>query len=72
LRATQADIPLFGVGRYGHQSMTWALGGKVDWMTEPPREIGSHEVTLAEAATDDPLLQGCPSDSMRSSRTSRR
>jgi len=50
--------PLLGIC-YGHQLLAHAMGGVVD---DHPQglEIGSIDVTLAPAATDDPLFCGMP------------
>ncbi|WLI75699.1 glutamine amidotransferase [Kosakonia sp. H02] len=47
-------MPLFGVC-YGHQLMSWALGGDVQYH-EKGREAGTQTVYLNPAAARDPLL----------------
>jgi GMP synthase (glutamine-hydrolysing) len=56
--AVQQDVPVLGIC-FGHQLLAHALGGEVDYN---PRgvEVGTVEVTLAEAAADDPLFSVLP------------
>jgi GMP synthase (glutamine-hydrolysing) len=56
--AIAIDMPLFGVC-YGHQLMSYALGGVVDNHPQG-REIGSQRIELAPEASADPLFSGCP------------
>ena len=54
----RADAPLLGVC-YGHQAICQALGGRVErhpggW------EIGTTDVELTEAGSEDPLFAGLP------------
>ncbi len=50
--------PLFGAC-YGHQFIARVLGGRVE--TDVSRaEVGTHEVTLSDSGTSDPLLAGLP------------
>jgi len=57
--AMDASLPLFGIC-YGHQLMSYALGGRIDYLGDG-REIGTGEVELTEAAREDSLLAGVPS-----------
>ncbi|WP_342323442.1 glutamine amidotransferase [Kosakonia sp. BYX6] len=52
--AMTIEMPLFGVC-YGHQLMSWALGGDVQYH-EKGREAGTKTVYLNAAAASDPLL----------------
>ncbi len=54
--AMDADLPLFGVC-YGHQLLSHALGGVVDWLPGG-REIGTQPIV--RNGTDDALLDGIP------------
>ncbi|MGY5810195.1 glutamine amidotransferase [Rhizobium sp. LEGMi198b] len=56
--AMAVDMPLFGVC-YGHQLMSHALGGRVDFHPEG-REIGYREIRMSPAAATDPLLKDMP------------
>lgn len=55
---TARQVPVLGIC-YGHQLLAYAHGGEVD---DHPggMEIGTVEVRLTPAATDDPLLGGLP------------
>lgn len=57
-RAVDAGVPVLGIC-FGHQLLAHALGGEVDYN---PRgvEVGTVEVTLADAAADDPLFSVLP------------
>ena len=45
---------------FGHQALARALGGTV--ITDRPNaELGTHEIQLTEAGTEDPLYDGFPS-----------
>lgn len=52
--AMAIEMPLFGVC-YGHQLISWALGGDVEYHPQG-REAGTKTVYLSAAAADDPLL----------------
>lgn len=56
--AVRAGLPVLGIC-YGHQLLAHALGGEVG---DNPRgrEMGTVEITLADAARDDPLFAGLP------------
>jgi len=56
--AVQRGVPVLGIC-FGHQLLAHALGGEVDYN---PRgvEVGTVEVTLAEAAVEDPLFSVLP------------
>jgi len=56
--AVNREVPVLGIC-FGHQLLAHALGGEVDYN---PRgvEVGTVEVTLAEAAADDPLFSVLP------------
>lgn len=56
--AMDAELPLFGVC-YGHQLMTHALGGRVDYLPGG-REIGTQSIELAAGQTSDRLADGLP------------
>ncbi len=56
--AMDASLPLFGIC-YGHQLISYALGGRIDYL-EGGREIGTRPVELTSAAREDPLLAGMP------------
>jgi len=56
--AMDASLPLFGIC-YGHQLMSHALGGRVDYLDDG-REIGTGQVELTASAAGDPLLAGMP------------
>lgn len=56
--AMDASLPLFGIC-YGHQLMSYALGGRVDYL-DGGREIGTCQVELAAEAAGDPLLADMP------------
>lgn len=49
-----ADKPLLGIC-YGHQLMSWALGGEVDYHPGG-REVGLKNITLNQAGKDDRML----------------
>jgi GMP synthase (glutamine-hydrolysing) len=51
--AMDTELPLFGVC-YGHQLMTHALGGRVDYLPGG-REIGTQTIELSAVAARDPL-----------------
>ncbi|WP_230389630.1 glutamine amidotransferase [Vibrio nitrifigilis] len=57
-KAVDAEMPLYGVC-YGHQLMSYALGGEVDYFPKQ-KEIGCLPVTLNETAQQDPLLSHLP------------
>ncbi|WP_338619060.1 glutamine amidotransferase [Pigmentiphaga sp. CHJ604] len=57
--AMDASLPLFGIC-YGHQLMSYALGGRVGYL-EGGREIGTQQVELTPAAAGDALVAGMPS-----------
>lgn len=52
------DVPVLGVC-YGHQLVTKASGGKVDFHPDG-MELGTHQVCLNGAAASHPLLAGLP------------
>lgn len=52
------DVPLLGVC-YGHQLMAQALGGEVNYHPAGA-EVGQKTLQLHEAALDEPLLNGFP------------
>lgn len=56
--AMDVQLPLFGVC-YGHQLMTYALGGRVDYLPGG-REIGTQPIELTAAAAHDPLTARLP------------
>ncbi|MDL0430403.1 glutamine amidotransferase [Marinobacter sp. TBZ242] len=56
--AVAAEIPILGVC-YGHQLLAHALGGEAGFHPGG-RETGTHQVTLLDAAEDDPLFKGLP------------
>lgn len=51
--AMDVELPLFGVC-FGHQLMTHALGGRVDYLPGG-REIGTQSIEVSAASGDDPL-----------------
>jgi GMP synthase (glutamine-hydrolysing) len=51
-------LPMLGVC-FGHQVLTQALGGVVDWTPMGP-EYGTIDIDLTEHAAADPLLGGMP------------
>lgn len=53
--AMDAELPLFGVC-YGHQLMSHALGGRVDYLPGG-REIGTQPIELSPGYTSDPLTR---------------
>ena len=57
--AVNREVPVLGIC-FGHQLLAHALGGEVDYN---PRgvEVGTVEVTLADAAAEDPLFSVLPS-----------
>ena len=60
LRTARADgLPLFGIC-YGHQLMSYAFGGVVDYHPKG-REIGQYELSLVEGHEEDALLKDLPS-----------
>ncbi len=56
--AVRREVPVLGIC-FGHQLLAYALGGEVDYN---PRgvEVGTVEVTLADAAAVDPLFSVLP------------
>lgn len=54
-QAVAADMPLFGIC-YGHQLMSHALGGKVDYHPNG-REVGSQQIFINEIGRSDPWLK---------------
>ncbi|MBN8896231.1 MAG: glutamine amidotransferase [Rhodanobacter sp.] len=56
--AMDAEVPLFGVC-YGHQLMTHALGGRVDYLPGG-REIGTQSIGVSAGQAHDPLGAGLP------------
>ena len=56
--AMDVDLPMFGVC-YGHQLMSHALGGLVDYLPGG-REMGTHAVERLDAGHDDPLASKLP------------
>jgi len=56
--AMDLEIPLFGVC-YGHQLMTHALGGRVDYLPGG-REIGTQPIELLDGASQDALTFRLP------------
>ncbi|MEP6899723.1 MAG: glutamine amidotransferase [Rhodanobacter sp.] len=56
--AMDVELPLFGVC-YGHQLMTHALGGRVDYLPGG-REIGTQSIELSRQHAHDPLLSTLP------------
>lgn len=56
--AMDADLPLLGVC-YGHQLMSHALGGRVDYLPGG-REIGTLPIELLPGAEQDPLAGHLP------------
>jgi len=54
-RAIEADMPMFGVC-YGHQLMSYALGGEVDYNPKG-REMGCLEVKLTDVGSRDVLTR---------------
>ena len=57
-QAMAINMPLFGVC-YGHQLMSYALGGEVRYL-DCIRETGCLQVSLKEAARQDPLVGQLP------------
>lgn len=55
-----ARIPILGIC-YGHQMLARIAGGRVDWNPNG-REIGTVEVKLLDAATQDALFCGMPAN----------
>jgi GMP synthase (glutamine-hydrolysing) len=53
--AMDEQLPLFGVC-YGHQLMSHALGGRVDYLPGG-REIGTQPIELSRGHEDDPLTR---------------
>ena len=53
--AMDAELPLFGVC-YGHQLMSHALGGRVDYLPGG-REIGTQPIGLSPESAGDPLTR---------------
>jgi GMP synthase (glutamine-hydrolysing) len=56
--AMDVEVPLFGVC-YGHQLMSHALGGRVDYLAGG-REIGTQPIELLDGAAIDPLTVNFP------------
>ncbi|VCU69662.1 GMP synthase [glutamine-hydrolyzing] [Pigmentiphaga humi] len=56
--AMDQELPIFGIC-YGHQLMSYALGGRIDYLDDG-REIGTQQVELTETGRRDPLLGGMP------------
>ncbi len=57
-QAMSISMPLFGVC-YGHQLMSYALGGEVRYL-DCVRETGCLTISLSERAQDDPLAGSLP------------
>jgi GMP synthase (glutamine-hydrolysing) len=57
-RAVDARLPLLGIC-FGHQLMADALGGRAGYHPDG-LEIGTADITLTDAAGDDPLFRGLP------------
>lgn len=57
VRRNRGGLPMLGVC-FGHQLLTHALGGTVNWTPTGP-EYGTIDVALTSTATDDPLFAGC-------------
>lgn len=57
-KAMEVNMPLFGVC-YGHQLMSYALGGEVGYLP-CIRETGCLPLRLTPEAADEPLLSGYP------------
>lgn len=53
--AVSQNMPIFGVC-FGHQLMSYALGGKVGFHPQG-REVGSQRISLTDQAKEDPLLK---------------
>lgn len=56
--AVRAHTPVFGIC-YGHQLLAHALGGEVG-DNPAGREMGTVELSLQDAAAEDPLFKGLP------------
>lgn len=56
LRRHRGRLPMLGVC-FGHQLLTHAFGGKVDWTPSGP-EYGTVAIALETSAENDPLLGG--------------
>lgn len=56
--AADRGLPLLGIC-YGHQLIAQALGGRVDFNPRG-REMGTVEISLHDAASEDPLFRGLP------------
>jgi len=56
--AMDVELPMFGVC-YGHQLMSHALGGRVDYLPGG-REIGTISLRVLDAAKGDPLAGALP------------
>lgn len=56
--AMDDELPMFGVC-YGHQLMSHALGGRVDYLPGG-REIGTVSLNVLDAARNDPLASTLP------------
>ncbi|MGE4195295.1 MAG: glutamine amidotransferase [Pseudodesulfovibrio sp.] len=57
-RAVEAGLPLFGIC-FGHQLMAHALGGEAGYHPAG-LEIGTADITRAEASATDPLFRDLP------------
>jgi GMP synthase (glutamine-hydrolysing) len=58
VRRNRGKVPMLGVC-FGHQLLTHALGGEVDWTPSGP-EYGTVSIRPLAAARQDPLLGGLP------------
>ncbi|KAB7895180.1 glutamine amidotransferase [Rouxiella sp. S1S-2] len=57
-QAMLSNLPMLGAC-YGHQLMSYALGGKVDFHPQGI-EVGTEEIELLPAANNDPLVSALP------------
>jgi len=57
-QAMAADLPIIGIC-FGHQLLAHALGGEAGFHPNGP-EIGTFEISLTDAAADDPLFSQTP------------